>query len=1091
MATMALDCGNPRALLNLSGGVVGHVKSLVPEALSSECNSVSDGVTVGEVISDRKKRKKSIACFSLPSKPQMARTLSKCLPKQDVEEFERLFNSFQGETSCPPGCDNQGVDVNALIIKTRVVSILWALQRLYGIGNVFCEMCEVMSGERVDGKVHKKRDYLEIIAMDAVLARTQSPPKAVTGTETIDTPVRFICPRKETLDPEFDPMFRAFVVVVPDGATYYCHRERRRACIGVVNSHIPMDTSWLRVKRNGNSGDVFARGSYISRLWEGQPFWKFKICRGKSNFELRPIPEKPIDRLFWDDKLPSLKVMSVYQAADQVGPALPPDVIDGKQLEGWPSLRRAYRAAIANSRSSRRGCRHYAPSHLHRSIDPKKTLVIDPMEGDLDLRIAIQVKRAGDDGKVDSGKGNPAKQSRLALSRESVVQIRYLLNLGIGAEKLVSDIWQHASTATRGNHQSARKGLGDCGSMHPLGTRIMKDNKTRKRYKTSRLMCEQKALRKAVVASARLAAVTIPGILRIIQDAEEDGDIDPPEGGMNGDGGSLRVSFTMDVSVDLANASHFDVNDASQGFSIWTEDEPGGTKEWYFVLPNVYGRRPLNQDGTPGDVFHGVAIKLAHGVLISWDGRVIRHCTSMMDRPDVTKHVYGSFFAAKSSVVAYGARMAFVRESLRRHSEKLDRKRRRQKCAGAETVGKVMVARDEGEGDCGQVRSLAFASEILGPHLMDSLSTPIPRKSKVNTAATGDGLDEMSVSGEESWSDYTFASRDNGFSGVEDNGVISETNPLVEYFENELAVNGAEDVGGVESDLECVARFAEGRRACGATTVPENDYCRRGARRRPNEYESSDVSAGFAGNAGFNDRDGGYFERDFGMQRIRKVNQSGEIARVRESYCGHENKSCGDGRVNDFVFEDRITYPDPPIRETSLWQGDRKRFHCELLDNVGFDSTQWCANGRNDYLPGWNRRENNSSLGFHRGNNVFGPHDDPRHDKQAGEFFCRHSWEGNMRTHGDHQRRSIDGERWGHHSGDGRFRGNDVSEVRSYRRHTNERESRGRGLHWGTNNGMELSGGAGQQTLNLGQRPICQYLGTERWELEKGAQREK
>jgi hypothetical protein len=29
---------------------------------------------------------------------------------------------------------------------------------------------------------------------------------------------------------------------------------------------------------------------------------------------------------------------------------------------------------------------------------------------------------------------------------------------------------------------------------------------------------------------------------------------------------------TMDSSVNLANASHFDVNDASQGFSVWTED---------------------------------------------------------------------------------------------------------------------------------------------------------------------------------------------------------------------------------------------------------------------------------------------------------------------------------------------------------------------------------------------------------------------------------------------------------------------------------------------------------------------------------------
>ena len=84
--------------------------------------------------------------------------------------------------------------------------------------------------------------------MDAVLARTLNPPRAVTGTETVDTPVRFLAHEKEHLDERYDPMFRAFVVVVPDGATYYSHRERRRACIGVTNALIPMDTSWLRAR---------------------------------------------------------------------------------------------------------------------------------------------------------------------------------------------------------------------------------------------------------------------------------------------------------------------------------------------------------------------------------------------------------------------------------------------------------------------------------------------------------------------------------------------------------------------------------------------------------------------------------------------------------------------------------------------------------------------------------------------------------------------------------------------------------------------------------------------------------------------------
>ena len=110
--------------------------------------------------------------------------------------------------------------------------------------------------------------------------------------------------------------------------------------------------------------------------------------------------------------------------------------------------------------------------------------------------------------------------------------------------------------------------------------------------------------------------------------------------------GMLRVSTTMNLSVNLANASHFDVNNALQGFIIWMEDEPGTTKDWYFVLPNVHGQIP-NSNKTS----NGLANCLTNGVLVCWDGRVICHCTSMMNR---NSNVYGTFYALKSRDIAFG-----------------------------------------------------------------------------------------------------------------------------------------------------------------------------------------------------------------------------------------------------------------------------------------------------------------------------------------------------------------------------------------------------------------------------------------------------
>ena len=125
------------------------------------------------------------------------------------------------------------------------------------------------------------------------------------------------------------------------------------------------------------------------------------------------------------------------------------------------------------------------------------------------------------------------------------------------------------------------------------------------------------------------------------------------------------------MSVDLANASHYDVRDASQGYGVWTEDCPGTGRNWYFVMPNIYGRILDDPDGDwnpnfPPE-FEGIVVPLAHGMAISWDGRSIRHCTSISKpdggfgekvgekrESDFTNHLYGTFTAAKERIVQAG-----------------------------------------------------------------------------------------------------------------------------------------------------------------------------------------------------------------------------------------------------------------------------------------------------------------------------------------------------------------------------------------------------------------------------------------------------
>jgi hypothetical protein len=112
-----------------------------------------------------------------------------------------------------------------------------------------------------------------------------------------------------------------------------------------------------------------------------------------------------------------------------------------------------------------------------------------------------------------------------------------------------------------------------------------------------------------------------------------------------------RVSLTMDISCDLSNASHFDIHDAAPGFAVWTETVPGAAKNWFFVLPNVYGVETRGSNHRRQ--FAGVAIRLTHGVGISWDGRRIRHCTSIFDPGVPENHVFGTFCAPKVRVLDF------------------------------------------------------------------------------------------------------------------------------------------------------------------------------------------------------------------------------------------------------------------------------------------------------------------------------------------------------------------------------------------------------------------------------------------------------
>jgi hypothetical protein len=163
------------------------------------------------------------------------------------------------------------------------------------------------------------------------------------------------------------------------------------------------------------------------------------------------------------------------------------------------------------------------------------------------------------------------------------------------------------------------------------------------RFLLPRLPALKTILPKLCMASSVLAHDLFPHVLSTIVGMEELAGLSPPAvmGGPKGSGPSSMLT----ASIDLGNATHYDVGDESYGYSVWTETRENTASNWYFVLPNVLLKRGCV-------TYQGVAIQLFHGIAIAWDGRVVRHGTSLTTC-GTGNHTFGWFWSANGRMVSH------------------------------------------------------------------------------------------------------------------------------------------------------------------------------------------------------------------------------------------------------------------------------------------------------------------------------------------------------------------------------------------------------------------------------------------------------
>jgi hypothetical protein len=567
-------------------------------------------------------------------------------------------------------------------------------------------------------------NYLsEFYVMDVILNRRAAPLTAVSGCGNDICHTQSYVPEDEA--PEADEKFRAVILFLPQCGVFYCSRDCHAGDAGLPGTLRAYDMSWLRLHRSESEryspSYTFGDDGFVRRFYSetklpcgARQVSAWKISTGGV------LPDQQV-RL----------VYRARQGADKDLPPLPPDFIGGMDFRSVPTNYRAheYRDRLKASPSAKEGCRHYVDGSRHYDL-PESCWIVDPnahhfvdvhitIDGIPDRESVVMVRNVG---KMDP---RDNRQQFLSCLTERCTAIRLVNGKGTARAKS-SDV---GGMIAIGNRVVRKKGdTPDCPIVYDkvlyaanssVGEDVIRGLAVDLADIGSRCFPQvYSVIRDTEVNSGLSPLAPMDGVALggdgddrdnndddddDDDDDEDDDDSDDGDGDGDGDigvpGDDLfttarvwadaqatlnnarldflrrkirrllrllerwrRVGYTIDLSFNLGNSSHFDVNDASQGYSCWTEEMLGWGENWYFVMPNVEGKRP---DGTE---YHGLAIKLGHGIAISWDGRVVRHCTSVScpdgldsgyvgigrDSPSFVNHLYGAFTCAKETIVRAG-----------------------------------------------------------------------------------------------------------------------------------------------------------------------------------------------------------------------------------------------------------------------------------------------------------------------------------------------------------------------------------------------------------------------------------------------------
>ena len=286
--------------------------------------------------------------------------------------------------------------------------------------------------------------------------------------------------------------------------------------------------------------------------------------------------------------------------------------------------------------------RCYVPGRLYKKTDNGDVFTVDCSNLDGSGTI-ILISTLGPDGLIKEATHGKKNQYQIRASR-------------LKDDKFLSNVVQLGSSLNkRLPNGNARARALNVGCMHVFGDRMYRGN--RETYKSMSMSEGESESQQSIALLDNIKKLVLEtslglarwmrrnthlcwrGLLERLRKSERDKSITPSDSL----GGNHGVTSSGVISTDLGNEAHFDVLDDGESVSVWAETYPGRARNWYLCFPNM-------EIQTQGRVYYGLRIKLCHGAIVNWDGRVMKHFTSLTDVGD-GNHVYGYFFCPSTRLI--------------------------------------------------------------------------------------------------------------------------------------------------------------------------------------------------------------------------------------------------------------------------------------------------------------------------------------------------------------------------------------------------------------------------------------------------------